>query len=158
MIGPFREKRSLLLRATPEYVWPFLSRIGGDTGWYSADWLWAVRGWLDRRAGGVGLRSRRDPEVLLPGDHVDMWCVETVQEPISLCLLAEAVLPGQARLEFRLLPVDGGTALTADFMFSPTSFLGTVYWYAVLPLHVWVFRGMLTGIAKAGGVPYEWIA
>jgi hypothetical protein len=33
-----------------------IRRIGGATGWYYANWLWYLRGWLDLLAGGVGSR------------------------------------------------------------------------------------------------------
>ena len=38
-----------------ERIW----RIGGDTGWYYGNWMWRLRGFLDKLIGGVGLRRGR---------------------------------------------------------------------------------------------------
>ena len=36
--------------------------IGGENGWYYGNWLWKIRGFLDKLAGGVGLRRGRTSE------------------------------------------------------------------------------------------------
>ena len=81
------DERSAITDASPESLWRVIEGIGGETGWYSFPAAWAVRGLLDRLAGGVGLRrGRRDPRRLLVGDALDFWRVEAI-EPRSLLRL-----------------------------------------------------------------------
>ncbi len=57
----YTDERELTVDASPEALWRVIEGIGGDNGWYSFPLAWAVRGWLDRLVGGVGLRrGRRD--------------------------------------------------------------------------------------------------
>ena len=66
-----------------------IARIGGATGWYYGNWLWRLRGFIDQLVGGVGLRrGRKNPERLSPGDTVDFWRVERVEEGRLLRLFA----------------------------------------------------------------------
>jgi uncharacterized protein YbjT (DUF2867 family) len=141
----------IVLEATPEQVWKPIVRIGGKTGWYSANALWLLRGAMDRIVGGVGLRrGRRDPVRLYTGDAVDFFRVLEVEEPRHLHLLAEMRFPGEASLEFRLHPMkDGRTELQQLSRYVPRGLSGLLYWYILYPFHEWVFLGMLNGIAKA---------
>jgi uncharacterized protein YbjT (DUF2867 family) len=145
----------IVLDATPQEVWKPIVRIGGPTGWYSANALWALRGGIDRLVGGMGLRrGRRDPVRLYAGDAVDFFRVLEVQEPFHLHLLAEMKFPGEATLEFKLYPMkEGGTELQQLSRYVPKGLSGLLYWYTSYPFHEWVFRGMLKGIAKAVGKP-----
>jgi hypothetical protein len=144
-----------VLDATPEEVWKPIKRIGGKTGWYFADKLWALRGALDRLIGGIGLRrGRRHQEELFSGDALDFWRVLEVEEPKRLLLLAEMKTPGEAILEFRLHSLGfGKTELQQLTRFLPKGLFGIIYWYALYPFHKWVFKGMLGGIEKAVGKP-----
>jgi uncharacterized protein YbjT (DUF2867 family) len=127
-------------------------RLGGRRGWLYADWLWRLRGALDRLVGGPGLRrGRRDPERLAVGDLVDFWRVDAVEPERLLRLAAEMKVPGRAWLQFEVDPAPGGARITATAIFDPRGVAGRLYWYAVLPLHRVVFRGMLRGIARALG-------
>lgn len=157
------------LAATPEDVWKPVERIGGDTGWYQDNTLWRLRGLLDTLAGGPGLRrGRRDPETLRTGDALDFWRVLDVQPGKRLLLLAEMKVPGDALLEFVVRPVPDaehggdavatatGAAATELWMqswFLPRGLAGLAYWYALLPVHGRIFRGMLAAIATATGAP-----
>jgi uncharacterized protein YbjT (DUF2867 family) len=145
----------IVLDATPPEVWKPIVRIGGPTGWYSANPLWVLRGGMDRLVGGMGLRrGRRDPVRLYAGDAVDFFRVLEVQEPSHLHLLAEMKFPGEATLEFKLYPMkEGGTELQQLSRYVPKGLAGLLYWYTSYPFHKWVFRGMLKGIAKAVGKP-----
>jgi uncharacterized protein YbjT (DUF2867 family) len=145
----------IVLDATPEDVWKPIVRIGGKTGWYSANALWFLRGLIDRLAGGIGLRrGRRDPARLYAGDSVDFFRVLEVEEGRHLHLLAEMKFPGEASLEFRLHPMkDGRTELQQLSRYVPKGLSGLLYWYLLYPFHEWVFRGMLKGIARAVGRP-----
>jgi uncharacterized protein YbjT (DUF2867 family) len=143
----------IVLDATPEDIWQTLVRIGGRTGWYSPDFLWALRGTIDRLAGGIGLRrGRRHSTELFPGDSLDFFRVLEVKEPHRLQLLAEMRFPGEATLEFQLHPLQNGrTELQQLSRYLPRGLFGLLYWYAFYPFHQWVFCSMLKGIAKAAG-------
>jgi hypothetical protein len=145
----------IVLEATPEEVWEPISRIGGKTGWYSADFLWDLRGIIDRLVGGIGLRrGRRHPKELYVGDSVDFFRVLEVTSPYRLQLLAEMAFPGEATLEFDVHPLKGGrTELQQLSRYLPRGISGLAYWYALYPFHQWVFSGMLRGIARAVGRP-----
>lgn len=149
----YDDSRRLICEGDPEEIWPALAAIGGRTGWYYADWLWRLRGLLDRLAGGVGLsRGRRCPLEVRPGDALDFWRVVGAERPSLLLLAAEMKLPGEAVLAFRLRPLEGGrTELQQIARYLPRGLLGLLYWYAVYPFHHLVFTGMLRGIAAAAG-------
>jgi uncharacterized protein YbjT (DUF2867 family) len=146
----FTDRRALRVEAPTEAVWRAVVRIGGGHGWYAADWLWRLRGWMDRLVGGPGLRrGRRDPDEVGYGEALDFWRVTGIEKGRSLSLRAEMKLPGEALLEFSLEPEAAGTRLTQTALFRPRGLAGLAYWYAVLPLHAIVFRGMLGGIRSA---------
>lgn len=144
------DSRSTLVAAPPAAVFATVERIGGATGWYYADWLWIVRGWLDLLVGGVGMRrGRRDPERLQVGDTVDWWRVEFLEADQRLRLAAEMRVPGRAWLEFEVEPVGEVSRLHQTATFDPLGLWGLAYWYVIWPLHQLVFAGMLSGIARA---------
>ncbi|MBM4186739.1 MAG: SDR family oxidoreductase [Gemmatimonadetes bacterium] len=144
------DSRSLIVAAEPGAVFAAVERIGGATGWYYANWLWTLRGWLDLLWGGVGMRrGRRDPKYLRAGDTLDCWRVESIDPPERLRLSAEMKLPGRAWLEFEVQPRENGSELRQTATFAPLGLAGLVYWYGVWPLHQLVFAGMLRGIATS---------
>lgn len=149
----FVDCRSTDVKASPEAVYCTVSRIGGDQGYYAADWLWRVRGWIDRLVGGPGLRrGRRDPERLSYGEALDFWRVTGVEPNRQLELRAEMKLPGEALLSFEIHPDERDTetcTLTQTARFKPRGLMGLAYWYAVMPLHGLVFNSMLRGIRCA---------
>lgn len=144
-----RDKKEALTRTPREFVWNAIERIGGETGWYGADFLWWARGVIDRLVGGVGLRrGRRDPQHLRIGDSVDFWRVEHVEPGRILRLYAEMILPGKAWLEFRLEDEGDHLRLIQEATFSPRGLGGQLYWYSILPLHAFVFPTMIRNILK----------
>jgi uncharacterized protein YbjT (DUF2867 family) len=144
------DARSMTVVAEPCAVFAAVQRIGGATGWYYANWLWTLRGWLDLLSGGVGMRrGRRDPEHLRMGDTLDCWRVESIDAGKRLRLAAEMKLPGRAWLEFEVQPDGGKARLRQTATFDPLGLWGLAYWYAVWPLHQLVFAGMLRGIATS---------
>jgi len=149
----FKDDRRMLVKEEAAQLWPAVVGIGGKTGWYYGDWLWHLRGWMDRLIGGPGLgRGRRDQEGVQPGDALDFWRVLAVEKDYRLKLVAEMKLPGEAVLELSLIScTDGTTEVRQCARFKPQGLLGLLYWYSVLPLHNLVFVGMLKGIAKASG-------
>ena len=38
--------------------------VGGDNGWFAFNWLWAIRGFVDKLLGGVGLRRVADTQAI----------------------------------------------------------------------------------------------
>lgn len=149
----FEDDRNMKVQASPEKVWHTIRTIGGTTGWYHADMLWRLRGFLDRLAGGVGLRrGRRSVQEIRSGDALDFWRVGHVAEGSELFLIAEMKLPGTATLEFRIEKEagdPGSCKLHQIARFIPKGLWGILYWYAVLPFHAYVFGGMLQKIARA---------
>ena len=135
-----------------EKLFDQVRRVGGDVGWYYADPLWEIRGWMDRAIGGVGLRrGRRDPNRIFVGDALDFWRVEDFIPGRRLLLHAEMMVPGDAWLEFLVEPRNDapGSTLTQTAFFKPTPFWGQLYWYLLYPLHWFIFRGMARGIVRA---------
>ncbi len=114
--------------------------IGGQTGWYYANWLWKLRGFIDKLFGGVGLRrGRTSQDSIKPGDAVDFWRVLYANKDEGrLLLFAEMKLPGEAWLEFKL--TDNELVQTATFR--PLGLKGRLYWFSVLPFHGLIFKGM----------------
>ena len=144
------DSRCLHVKVPPAQAFAPIRRIGGATGWYYANWLWRLRGWLDLLVGGVGLRrARRDPDKLRTGDVVDCWRVEALEPDWRLRLTAEMKLPGRAWLEFEVVACGNGSEIRQTASFDPVGFWGLAYWYAVYPLHELVFGGMLQGIGRA---------
>ncbi len=142
--------QKVLLRGEPDQVWECIRRIGGDNGWYYANWLWEARGFMDRLAGGHGTRrGRRDPEHIAVGDALDWWRVLDATPGKRLLLLAEIKLPGEATLDFRIQRRgEGVTELLQIASFLPRGVTGLLYWYSVYPLHALIFSGMLREIAR----------
>jgi uncharacterized protein YbjT (DUF2867 family) len=134
--------------ANSEAVLDSIWRIGGDNGWYYGNWLWQIRGYLDKVFGGVGLRRGRTHEIELShGDALDFWRVLLAsKEEKRLLLFAEMKLPGEAWLEFR---IDDENVLHQIATFRPRGLLGRMYWYSLVPFHYFIFGGMIRNIAKA---------
>jgi len=147
------DARTITTPVSPAKAFTPIARIGGATGWYYANWLWNLRGWLDLLVGGVGMRcGRRDPETVRVGDTVDCWRVEAIEPNRRLLLTAEMKLPGRAWLEFVVEPAETGAVIRQTAIFDPVGLWGLCYWYAVWPLHQLVFAGMLRAVAAAGFV------
>lgn len=146
----FVDRREVTVEAPAASVFAAVCRIGGGHGWYAADLLWRLRGWLDHLLGGPGLRrGRRDPERVGYGDALDFWRVTGMERGRRMLLRSEMRLPGEAELEFELAPDSPGrTRLVQTARFAPRGLMGLVYWYAVLPLHGLVFRGMVGGVKR----------
>jgi uncharacterized protein YbjT (DUF2867 family) len=148
--GMFIDRRERTTTASPHDVFRIFSSLGGTRGWLYADWLWELRGVIDRLAGGIGTRrGRRSPDTLRVGDAVDFWRVEAYRPDETLRLRAEMKLPGYAWLEFEALPrAGGGTCLRQTAFFDPRGAFGALYWYSVLPLHGLIFGNMATRIVR----------
>jgi hypothetical protein len=126
-------------------VFDALKSLGGEQGWFRYDWLWKLRGLLDKLAGGYGTsRGRRDERSLAPGDKLDFWKVADLRPGKRLLLEAQMKLPGRAWLEFRL---EGGNLVQTAY-FLPRGLPGRLYWLATLPFHALVFPDLLRGVIR----------
>ena len=152
--GLFIERRRLLLEMTPDTVYRAYTGIGGERGWLYMNWAWAIRGWMDKAIGGVGLRrGRRHPDDIRPGEALDFWRVEAVEKDHLFRLRAEMKVPGKAWLEFQSEPQeDGQTLFTVTAYFDPHGFAGFVYWYAMWPFHKFIFDGLARRLASRARV------
>jgi uncharacterized protein YbjT (DUF2867 family) len=133
-----RRKKEIINRNfTIDRIWS----IGGETGWYYGDWLWSLRGFIDKLYGGVGSRrGRTNKHNIHSGDALDFWRVLYAnKEEGKLVLYAEMKLPGEAWLEFKII----NNTLYQSATFRPRGFWGKIYWYSVLPFHGFIFKGML---------------
>ena len=144
--GCFFDHRKLLITDSETVINKIWS-IGGSNGWYYADWLWGIRGFIDKLFGGVGLRrGRKNQNEVSPGETLDFWRVLIAdRKEKRLLLLAEMKLPGEAWLEFR---IDNQNVLHQTATFRPLGLWGRLYWYSVLPFHGFIFRGMIRNIAR----------
>jgi uncharacterized protein YbjT (DUF2867 family) len=138
-----RRKKALIDR---EYTINKIWSLGGDTGWYYGDWLWGIRGFIDKLFGGVGSRrGRTNRHEIHSGDVLDFWRVLYAnKEEGKLVLYAEMKLPGQAWLEFKII----NNTLYQAATFKPKGIWGKLYWYSVLPFHGFIFNGMLNKLIK----------
>ena len=142
--GCFIDRREHEIDGDPTPVLDNIWSIGGGRGWYYANWLWAIRGVMDKLIGGVGLRrGRTNLNMIFPGDTLDFWRVLVADRTERrLLLYAEMKLPGEAWLEFKIVDEDGRCVLRQTATFRPKGLLGRLYWYSVLPFHYFVFEGM----------------
>jgi uncharacterized protein YbjT (DUF2867 family) len=147
----YTDHRVVKTAATADDLFWAFSRIGGDVGYYGFNWAWALRGFLDSIAGGVGLRrGRRHPEMISAEETVDFWRVALVDPPRHhLQLFAEMRLPGDAWLEWKVGEDGGGRTLHQTAYFRPRGLFGRVYWFVLLPFHTAIFPTMARRIAAA---------
>ncbi|MFO1464026.1 MAG: SDR family oxidoreductase [bacterium] len=144
--GMILEVRKTEVEAPPERVFAVFSGIGGDRGWFYADWAWRLRGLLDRLVGGPGMRrGRRNPDTLVAGDALDFWRVEEVRPGRRIRLRAEMKVPGRAWLQMEAEPLNGTDAhslYVQTAYFEPKGLPGLLYWYLLYPIHQVIFSGL----------------
>ncbi|MFX0143971.1 MAG: DUF2867 domain-containing protein [Candidatus Hodarchaeota archaeon] len=148
--GMIIERRMLEVEAPTDSVYKAFTGLGGERGWLYANWLWRVRGAIDRLFGGVGLRRyRRDPDHLRVGDVLDFYRVEHVEPDRMMRLLAEMRLPGRAWLQFEVHPLEGDRSLLVQTaMFAPKGLLGLLYWHLLYPIHARVFSSLISELGN----------
>jgi uncharacterized protein YbjT (DUF2867 family) len=152
--GVIREVRSVAAEASPTAVYDLLTSLGGDRGWLAWNGAWRLRGFLDRLAGGPGLRrGRRHPSQLLVGEAVDFWRVERLERPGSdhralVRFRAEMRVPGAAWLQWELEPQGDGTRIVQSALFAPTGAAGLAYWYLLYPIHSVIFSAMIRAVRR----------
>ncbi|MGB5850523.1 MAG: SDR family oxidoreductase [Ignavibacteriaceae bacterium] len=147
--GMIIEKRETIVNASAELTFKAFTSLGGKNGWY-ANFLWAMRGYIDLLIGGVGMRrGRRSETELISGDPLDFWRVEEIEKNKLLRLRAEMKLPGEAWLQFNVENIDDNkSTLTQTAFFEPKGLWGLLYWYSIYPFHGLIFGGMIKSIKK----------
>jgi uncharacterized protein YbjT (DUF2867 family) len=149
------DRREVEVKATPSQCFATVASLGGQTGWPPYTWLWRLRGFMDLLWGGVGMRrGRPEGRELHVGDALDFWRVERYERGSQLRLVAEMRVPGRAWLEWAIVPLPQGALIRQTAMFDPMGLAGLLYWYALVPVHAVVFRGMLRSIARRSGMPH----
>lgn len=150
--GCFVDQRVQTIDRSVEDVIDNIWSIGGNRGWYAFNWLWSLRGFLDKLVGGVGTRrGRRNQKEIYPGDALDFWRVILANRTEGrLLLYAEMKLPGEAWLEFKLDQKGEKPRLIQTATFRPWGIAGRLYWYAVLPFHAFIFKQMLNKLIHYG--------
>lgn len=149
--GCFRDEKTRVIREEDlEEVKANIWAIGGERGWYYGNWMWKIRGFLDKLVGGIGLRRGRTRiEDIEEGDALDFWRVLVAdREQCRLLLFAEMKLPGEAWLEFKIEKEKGQYQLHQTATFRPHGLWGRLYWYSVLPFHYFVFNGMINNVVR----------
>ena len=145
VFGCYRNEKTIKVKDVNRVMQNIWS-IGGEKGYYYANWLWKIRGFFDQMVGGVGLlRGRTSPKEIYPGDALDFWRVlYASREKNRLLLFAEMKLPGEAWLEFR---IDENNMLHQTATFRPRGIWGRLYWIVTSPFHFFIFDGMIKNIA-----------
>jgi hypothetical protein len=151
------EKRNLHIHVPPQVAYQAYTGLGGKRGWLYMNWTWAIRGWMDKLVGGVGLRrGRRHPDQLRTGEVLDFWRVEALEPGRLMRLRAEMKVPGRAWLEYQSINQDDGrTLLTQTAYFAPRGLWGLVYWYLLYPIHSFIFSGMIKKVAERAETLYN---
>jgi uncharacterized protein YbjT (DUF2867 family) len=146
--GVFTDHQEIKLAGGEARVLENIWSLGGENGWFYANKLWAIRGLLDKAAGGVGLRrGRTNAGEIHPGDALDFWRVIVAdKDEKRLLLYAEMKLPGEAWLEFRIK----NNTLLQTTTFRPKGLWGGIYWWSLTPAHFFIFRKMAQNIATKG--------
>ncbi len=147
----FTDNRQVEFDRSREEVINNIWAIGGNRGWYFGNWMWQIRGVIDKMVGGVGLRrGRRSETDLKAGDALDFWRVLVADKPNGrLLLYAEMKLPGEAWLEFKIKEIAGKNTLIQTATYRPLGLWGRLYWYSVLPFHGLIFPKMARNIVEA---------
>jgi len=148
--GCFVDIREKEVTTSVDQVLNNIWSIGGERGWYYGNWLWQIRGFLDKLIGGVGLRRGRTNKIEIhTGDTLDFWRVLAADKKNKrLLLYAEMKLPGEAWLEFKIIEKNWKYILKQTATFRPKGLLGRLYWYLVLPFHYFVFDRMAENIVR----------
>ncbi|RPI19865.1 MAG: SDR family oxidoreductase [Ignavibacteriae bacterium] len=155
--GCFIDKREKEIQTSPELVLEKIWSLGGKHGWYYANFLWKIRGFLDKLVGGVGLRhGRTNQNIINPGDALDYWRVLAAdKKDMRLLLYAEMKLPGEAWLEFKIVKKNKESKLVQTATFRPKGLAGRLYWYFVWPFHFFVFNGMAKRLTEKSSIEID---
>jgi uncharacterized protein YbjT (DUF2867 family) len=140
---------SLITEKDESSLFSSICKIGGREGWFDSNWMWRVRGGLDRMLLGVGSsRGRRSHSSLKINDVIDFWRVEDLKRNKRLLLRAEMKMPGKSWLEFTIKKEGISRQLSVVAYYHTTSIAGKLYWYFFLPFHNFIFNNLIKQIEK----------
>jgi uncharacterized protein YbjT (DUF2867 family) len=172
--GPaYTASYSLITKKPAESIFRSICKIGGKGGWFYYNWMWRLRGAVDRILLGAGARGRKSSLILKINDVVDFWRVEDLQDGRRLLLRAEMKLPGRAWLEFTITQQattwnqlsatssrrqicaanlaaqqEDKRVLTVTAYYDTYTLLGKMYWYMCLPFHQIIFYNLIREIER----------
>lgn len=148
--GPsYTASYSLITKKPAESIFRSICKIGGKEGWFYYNWIWRLRGGIDRVLLGVGsARGRKNSLILKINDVVDFWRVEDLQYDRRLLLRAEMKLPGRAWLGFTIAQQEDKRELTVTAYYDTHTLFGRIYWYICLPFHQIIFYNLIREIEK----------
>jgi uncharacterized protein YbjT (DUF2867 family) len=156
--GFFINYRRVEVDAAPESVYRVLASMGGRNGWPFANWLWLLRGWLDKMVGGAGAH-KRSPSPMQTGDGVkesdrlDYYRIERIEPDRLLRLYSELRAPGEGWMEWRIEKLlGGGSTLSQTAFFAPRGLPGFLYWSLLDPVHSFVFNGLILAVKRQSEV------
>ena len=145
----YTASHSLITEKSSPSIFKSICNIGGKEGWFRNNWMWRLRGMVDRILLGVGSsRGRKSYSTLKTNDVLDFWRVEDIQQDKRLLLRAEIKLPGDAWLEFHLKPVGTRNRLSVIASYDTRTLFGDIYWYMFLPFHNVIFSGLIRQIER----------
>ncbi|MDP2981950.1 MAG: SDR family oxidoreductase [Candidatus Latescibacter sp.] len=123
--------------------------VGGKEGWFSNNWMWRLRGLIDKIFMGVGdLRGRRSRNRLNINDVIGFWRIEDLRPNKRLLLRAEMKMPGKAWLEFTIEDDGDKRKLSVIPYYYTKTLAGKLYWYVFLPFHGYIFNDLIKDIEK----------
>ncbi len=135
--------------ASAERLWAEVCRVGHRGDFFSLNSLWWIRRLGDWLIGGPSFRRhRRHNSELRYGDVLDAWRVIGYNPPHKLTLLMEMKAPGSGVLEFEIQSEGGRQRITATAYFHPAGVWGLLYWYPLIPAHLWIFKGMTREVCR----------
>jgi uncharacterized protein YbjT (DUF2867 family) len=143
-------RAEIKVRSSISALFNVITKVGGDNGWFFANWLWRFRGVIDRLMGGIGYRKGRENiNEIKTGDRIDFWRVEQYELQKRLRLRAEMNVYGHGWLEFETKKIsDSNSKLTIAAYYYPRGLFGHIYWFFTYPIHKIVYNGMAKNIAR----------
>lgn len=145
----YRTTYSLKTRKDASSLFKSICKIGGKRGWFHGNWLWRLRGILDRLLLGVGTaRGRKSHSSLKINDVIDFWRIEEMEENKKILLRAEMKLSGRAWLEFNIEDEKIERKLTVSAYYETETLRGKTYWYLCLPFHHFIFYNLIKEIDR----------
>lgn len=148
--GIILQDYNLEVKAAAQKIFEIFYSIGGENGYYFANWLWQFRAFLDKLIGGIGMRGgRRSKKELHQGETLDFWRVERIIPGKMMLLRAEMKLPGRGWLQFQVNEIGNDKSLLRiTAYFEPKGFFGYIYWYLLYPIHTYIFKGLIRKIKE----------
>ncbi|WP_265555208.1 DUF2867 domain-containing protein [Serratia grimesii] len=139
---------SLKTSASSQALWHTVQQLGGKEGYFYANILWQIRARMDDMIGNRVVYGRPERDTLAVGDLVDGWKVITIKPQRLLALLFGMKAPGLGRLAFTIKDHGDHRTLDVRAWWHPAGFSGLLYWFAMMPAHLFIFRGMARRIAR----------